>query len=78
MYCPQTQQLFPKAKLWEIVAVEGTINLISSGQSVNTRKFFIILKKTFNYLTAMMIFLIVNKLEISDFKFYVPTRSVLS
>lgn len=43
MYCPQTQQLhvFPKAKLGEIVAVEGTINLISSGQSVNTRKFFI-------------------------------------
>lgn len=35
------QQLFPKAKLGEIVAVEGTINLISSGQSVNTRKFFI-------------------------------------
>lgn len=78
MYCPPTQQLFPKAKLGEIVAVEGTINLISSGQSVNTRKFFIILKKTFNYLTAMTIFLIVNKLEISDFKFYVATRSVLS
>lgn len=40
--------------------------------------FLFILKKTYNYLTAMTIFLIVNKLEISDLKFYVPTRSVPS